>query len=210
MDENESGMEPIRCDDVTGLLDRRWDGRLTAAEASGLVTHLTACDACARRADLADWVSAQIRTGRRGAPTGFADRILARVAEGGAPRMRQAPPRPTWRSLAAAAAVFLVVGLAVSDRRPPVPQGPPQITVELELGEVAARSVAVAGDFNGWDAATMKQGADGIWRIRLSLPPGRYQYVFVVDDEKWIADPRSPTVVDSGFSGANSVLDVSL
>jgi hypothetical protein len=56
----------------------------------------------------------------------------------------------------------------------------------------------------------MKQGVDGIWRVRLSLHPGRYQYAFVVDGEKWMPDPRATTVVDSGFSGANSVLDVSL
>jgi 1,4-alpha-glucan branching enzyme len=80
----------------------------------------------------------------------------------------------------------------------------------LELTDVAARSVSVAGDFNDWQAAGMQKGADGVWRIRLSLRPGRYQYAFVVDDARWVADPRAATLVDSGYGGANSVIEVSL
>jgi hypothetical protein len=49
-----------------------------------------------------------------------------------------------------------------------------------------------------------------VWKTRLSLPPGRYRYAFVVDSEKWVADPQAATVVDSGYGGADSVLDISL
>jgi 1,4-alpha-glucan branching enzyme len=86
----------------------------------------------------------------------------------------------------------------------------PHVQVELKLAGEKARTVAVAGDFNGWDAVVMKKGEDGVWKTRLSLPPGRYRYAFVVDSEKWVADPQAATVVDSGYGGADSVLDISL
>jgi hypothetical protein len=131
-----------------------------------------------------------------------------------APLVARAPRPAAWR-VAGAAAALAVALFAAARLRPAVTSPsiePPRVPVELELASADARSVSVAGDFNQWqvDAARMTRGADGVWRIRLELPPGRYQYVFVVDDNRWIADPRASTVVDSGFSGANSVLDLSL
>ncbi len=93
--------------------------------------------------------------------------------------------------------------------RPPE-DGSPRIPVELQLASVEARSVAVAGDFNGWDVVTMKKGEDGVFRVQLSLPRGRYQYAFLVDGQKWVPDPRADTTVDSGYGGADSVLDLTL
>src|SRR6266498_3640611 len=44
--------------------------------------------------------------------------------------------------------------------KPTLPE-PPRVPVELQLAGASARTVAVVGDFNGWDAATMKKGDDG-------------------------------------------------
>ena len=41
----------------------------------------------------------------------------------------------------------------------------------------------------------------------LSLPPGRYQYRYVVDGE-WREDPVNPDAVSSSIGGRNSVLVV--
>ena len=46
-----------------------------------------------------------------------------------------------------------------------------------------AKSVSLVGDFNGWQptAHPMTRMPDGGWVIRLELPHGHHQYVFLVD-----------------------------
>jgi hypothetical protein len=197
------------------------DGLLSASEVLALDEHLSVCAECRGQADRLAWVESALRRPRRATP-GFSDRVLRRVRAEGTSRAERRPAVArlgAWGLLPAAAAFIIVAGLAVRgflnppvtvvDR--PVPQSP-RVQVELELSKGDARSVAVAGDFNEWKAegSRMTRGADGVWRIRLELPPGRYQYAFVIDGEQWMADPQASTVVDSGFSGTNSVLDVSL
>ena len=43
--------------------------------------------------------------------------------------------------------------------------------------------------------------ADGIWVIQLTLPPGRYRYMFLVDENTWHLDPGNPEQVAGGPSG---------
>jgi hypothetical protein len=73
-----------------------------------------------------------------------------------------------------------------------------------------AKSVAVVGSFNDWDAtkSVLKQTNDSVWSANIMLAPGRYEYQLVVDG-KWIADPSSQQSSDSDFGAANSVLIVS-
>ena len=49
--------------------------------------------------------------------------------------------------------------------------------------EKAAAAVFLAGDFNDWssDHTPMTGGSTGEWSVSLRLPPGRYEYKFVVD-----------------------------
>lgn len=39
---------------------------------------------------------------------------------------------------------------------------------------------------------------DGVWEIVVSLPPGRYQYLFWLDEATWRLDPGNPSEVDGG------------
>ena len=73
-----------------------------------------------------------------------------------------------------------------------------------------AKSVAVVGSFNDWDATknVLTQSADGVWSTNIMLAPGRYEYQIVVDG-KWIADPSAQRSATSEFGAANSVLIVS-
>jgi hypothetical protein len=75
-----------------------------------------------------------------------------------------------------------------------------------------ASSVTVVGDFNDWDGAATplrKAGnGDGLWSVDLPLPPGRYKYNFLVDGERFVADPIAPRAVDSEFGTPNSVVTV--
>ena len=72
-----------------------------------------------------------------------------------------------------------------------------------------ANTVAVAGDFNNWDAQVhpLKKGKDGTWKVTLRLKPGTYEYMFFVDGE-WREDPQNPNRVPNPHGGFNSVCEV--
>ena len=72
-----------------------------------------------------------------------------------------------------------------------------------------ARSVAVAGTFNSWDAkqAPLQKGPDGVWKTKLALPAGRHEYRFVVDGQ-WVTDPKAIIKTPNPFGGENAVIVV--
>lgn len=85
---------------------------------------------------------------------------------------------------------------------------PPEKPVEFVLKKPEAREVALAGTFNGWDLhRTLLRRINDGWKTTLWLPPGRYEYKFVVDGE-WMADPSNPESAPNEFAGINSVLIV--
>jgi hypothetical protein len=99
--------------------------------------------------------------------------------------------------------------------RPPAlqPAGrcqPEVVRVRFSLKAEDANKVALVGDFNGWrkDRTLLSEPAgDGIWRVTLRLRPGTYQYVFLVDGERWVPDPAALRKPD-GFGGHNSVIQL--
>ena len=132
-----------------------------------------------------------------------------------APRVLQ------WNALQAAGAAACVVVLAAAmwpASRPAGttrPEGTPQraaspVLVRLVMLQPGARSVQAAGDFNGWDPAStpLEPTTSGAWTVTLRLEPGRYEYMFVVDGERWVADPFAIEQTDDGFGARNAVLDV--
>jgi 1,4-alpha-glucan branching enzyme len=72
-----------------------------------------------------------------------------------------------------------------------------------------AKSVTVAGNFNDWDPARtpLRKGARGNWKTTVWLPPGRYEYRFVVDGV-WTDDPKAGHSVPNGFGAANAVVEI--
>jgi 1,4-alpha-glucan branching enzyme len=70
-----------------------------------------------------------------------------------------------------------------------------------------ARSVSLAGDFNGWNvtATPMARGEDGSWRATMELPPGEYEYKFYVDGTWW-NDPHDHKRVPNPWGSENSVV----
>jgi anti-sigma factor RsiW len=80
--------------------------------------------------------------------------------------------------------------------------------VDVVFVAPAASTVAVVGDFNGWDPRRnpMVRGSEReTWRTRLNLPPGVYQYSFVVDGTGWFPDPSAKNFVADEFGGKNSI-----
>ncbi len=141
------------------------------------------------------------------------------------------PRRLEWNlaGAVAAACVAIVVVAGLFTLMPervvevPVATAPPQATavgikqeptvfVRLVLLQPEARSVSVAGDFNGWDPARTKleRSDGGMWTVTIPLRPGRYQYMFVIDGKEWIADPLATEETTDGFGSQNAVLDVDI
>jgi 1,4-alpha-glucan branching enzyme len=93
----------------------------------------------------------------------------------------------------------------------PVKMAAPRIgRVSLELVRPEAKSVCVAGTFNEWKPETtpLVPKGSGRWVGDLSINPGRYEYLFVVDGQ-WLPDPNARESVQNPFGGRNSVLTVS-
>jgi chromosome partitioning protein len=91
------------------------------------------------------------------------------------------------------------------------PAAPREVVVRFR--DPAASDVRIAGDFNGWipdkgvRSLIESEGTQRVWTKILQLPPGTYQYRYVVDGQ-WREDPENPQVVSSTAGGRNSVLVV--
>jgi len=74
-----------------------------------------------------------------------------------------------------------------------------------------ANSVHVAGSFNDWRSGTIPlrdADHDGVWRAAVVLPAGAYEYMFVVDGERWVPDHLADRTVEDDFGRENSVVIV--
>ncbi len=82
-------------------------------------------------------------------------------------------------------------------------------SVRIEFIHATATEISIIGTFNGWrhDATPMTRVGDGRWFEELLLPPGLYEYQFVVDG-KWVPDPQAPKSAPNPFGEVNSILKV--
>ena len=85
----------------------------------------------------------------------------------------------------------------------------PLVYVRVALLDPEAQSVAIAGDFNGWDPrrTQLRRTSNGLWTLTIPLKPGRYQYMYQVDG-RWVTDPLASESSPDGFGEENAVLDV--
>jgi len=81
-------------------------------------------------------------------------------------------------------------------------------TFSLEAPD--AKEVAVGGDFNNWNAEAhpMTKDKSGTWRKTVMVPPGRYEYKFLVDGQ-WRNDPKNKETCPNRFGTHNNVLVIS-
>jgi hypothetical protein len=95
----------------------------------------------------------------------------------------------------------------------PVATEGPVREVIVRYRDADAGEVRIAGDFNGWipdrgvDSQVESEGSGRVWTKVLRLPPGTYQYRYVVDGE-WRSDPDNPRFVAGPVGGRNSLLVV--
>ena len=89
--------------------------------------------------------------------------------------------------------------------------------VEFKCHAPNAQQVFVAGTFNEWkpDATPLVRDKAGEWRSSLNLPPGHYEFKFIVDGQ-WCCEvgcehesSSCPKCVPNEFGTMNRVLEVS-
>ena len=160
--------------------------------------------------------------------SGFEDRVMA-VVRAETPIRYPGARAPWWRrprtlrlsplatlGLAAGFAALVAVGTLATTGRFGAAEAVPVATDTVHLVRFAisapdARSVALLGDFNGWTRSGTELSASpvaGVWTITLPLPPGRHQYAFLIDGERWVIDPTAVIVHDE-FGTETSVVTVS-
>ena len=127
------------------------------------------------------------------------------------------------RALGIALTTLMLTGCSslnfIKRRLPPPTQDAGRVVFRFDAP--SASVVQLAGNWpeNDWLRGQAQTGSflvgemtdedgDGIWERAEKLPPGRYQYKFVIDRVNWKYDPNNPDRVDDGFGGFNSLLDV--
>ena len=220
--------------DSEQLVQRFVDQELSAEERVRFVARLGRDEGLRQRAiELEQLVLGVSRLPRPAVSDRFVASVMERIAPAPSIWRRLADtlwaPRDLQWNLASAVACLavLIVGGVVAGRlalragRPPVTRAtdapvaaaaaaPSTVLVRLVILQPGARTVQVAGDFNGWNPArtSLEQISDGAWAVTIPLKPGRYEYSFVVDGQQWIADPFAAEQSDDGFGSRNAVLDV--
>ncbi len=92
----------------------------------------------------------------------------------------------------------------------PPEKGLRKVTFTFQPRISGVENVFLAGTFNDWKENKTRmtdQDGDGTYQVTLLLPPGKYQYKFVVDG-KWTTDQSAEEFADDGFGGKNSVINV--
>lgn len=149
------------------------------------------------------------------APDDFEKRVMDAL-----PAWRTAPQPGWWQRqrpwmipALAGAAAMLVVMLGINRVRPAAeaPAAAQLVTFHFELHAPGADQVELLGTFNNWkpgDIVLDGPDASGHWTATVELPEGRYEYIFLVDGERWIADPKAATLRPDGFGNVNAVIQV--
>ncbi len=137
---------------------------------------------------------------------------LREAARRGLPACRFAP-QSNGASDYASLAVELAASAPLEATAPAKRPATTPRQVEISYRDPRAHDVRIAGDFNGWvpdKGVRTTHQADGetrVWTKILALPPGRYQYRYVVDGE-WREDPENPDAIPGPAGIRNSVLVV--
>jgi chromosome partitioning protein len=138
---------------------------------------------------------------------------LREAARAGVPISRYAPSANGARDYAAVAIEVEACPPSLGDPLLDEDELPALREVFVRFADNQAGDVRIAGDFNGWvpdkGVRSVIEAENGarVWTKILQLPPGTYQYRYVVDGE-WREDPDNGNTAPSPTGRLNSVLVV--
>lgn len=213
----------MKCQKIKKLINSYIDQTLEIETAQQVEKHLKVCSVCREEyLKLKEVVSSLESLFLKEAPIDLTQKIMAKVSKEEIQpswidyfKSRISIPRPSFRILGAAAAataIFVFFAFAFIFNAPDIsPICSAEVKFSLKLNDSDAHVVAIAGDFNGWNPeANLLEDpdGDGIWTGTLNLEPGKYEYMFVIDGEKWLPDPNALRYVKDGFGNKNAILEI--
>ncbi len=218
----------MNCQKIKKLLNLYIDQALEQKTTQQVEEHLKSCSACREEyLKLKQVVFALNSTSPQTAPADFTQNIIAKISQEKIQiqsswmdhlKKQVSIPQFSFRlaGAAAVATVFVFLAFTFLFNFPGLPGQPGekeatahQVEVTFTISGINANQIAVAGDFNGWNTSANQledPDGDGIWTGKMYLKPGRYEYMLVVDDGKWVTDPNAKVYADDGFGSKNAVL----
>jgi hypothetical protein len=161
---------------------------------------------------------AAIRAGRSADGSAAPARPLGRTWWG-TPRTLQISPLAGLAMAASLAAIVSLGTLGLTRSRQTASPSSTRVAAQVVHDTVnvvrfvfvgQAKTVSLVGDFNAWGAQPVSlapTGSNGTWSASVPLPSGRHEYAFIVDGQRWVADPFAPTSSDE-FNTNSSIITV--
>ncbi len=218
----------MNCHKIKKLINPYIDQALEQKATQQVEEHLKSCSACREEhLKLKQVVFALNSTSPQMVPETFTQNIMAKISQekiqiqsSWMDRLKQqvSIPQFSFRIAGAAAitAIFVFLAFTFLFNFSELPGQPGekvtaayQVEVTFNISGIEAQTIAVAGDFNGWNTKANQledPDGDGIWTGKMKLEPGRYEYMLVVDDGKWVTDPNAEVYANDGFGSKNAVL----
>ena len=214
----------MNCQKIIKLLNPYVDQVLDAESTQQVEEHLKSCPACNKEYQrLKQLVNSLNSLSEINAPNGFTQKIMAKISQkeiqvqtSWTDRLKKqiSIPQFSFRLVSGAIAVAVVVFFAftfIFNTPDTSLICSAEVQFSLKISDGKTHTVAIAGDFNGWNPqANILEDpkGDGIWTGILKLEPGRYEYMFVLDGEKWFTDPNALRYVKDGFGNKNAILEI--
>lgn len=221
-------MQEKECQNIQNYIEDYLEARLSAEEKIEIEEHLASCPLCqkefTRWQELFHSLASFSLLDEEPSPD-FTGRVMQKIereeqtaAPGWLERISNllALPRVSLKWGAAVTMVLVAVLFSYNAFFHPVeqycPDGLTDITFSMRADATQVQSIAVVGDFNDWDPnrnPLTDVNHDGLWTTTLKLEPGRYEYMFIIDGQKWVPDPSAYQYVNDGFGNKNAVLEIS-
>lgn len=214
----------MNCQKIRKLLNPYIDKTIDANTAKQVEVHLKSCSACREEYSKLKQVIFSLNSlSPQPVPKNLTENIMAKISQKEIQiqtswmdflKKRIAIPRFSFRLAGAVAVAALVVFFTFTfmfNTPDTSPICSAEVQFSLKINDGKAHTVAIAGDFNGWNTqANILEDpeGDGIWTGTLKLKPGRYEYMFVLDGEKWFPDPNALRYVKDGFGNKNAILEI--
>lgn len=201
----------MKCNEVEQVI-RRWEnkGEFDREIEATLVDHVETCSACDEKYNTL--IPFILRDSERNR-----NKRIKLTNSNGTILTEQNQPLPLFKTkwqklgLAFVCLVFLAT-IAISTvmvLMNPSSRSGQTVKHEFKIAAENAENVYLVGDFTNWEDNKVKmtdQDNNGIWEAQVELAKNKiYKYNYIVDDKKWITDPKVPSV-DDGFGGKTSVL----
>ena len=93
--------------------------------------------------------------------------------------------------------------------RPKLKKQPKRRRVKFSIEAPEAQNVSLMGEFNAWNPKKhpMQNSGNGRWEKALLLPPGNYQYKFLVDGQ-WRGDLQNEQTCLNSYGTYNNIISV--